>query len=63
MLAAHLKPLIQWPKTNIGLMIPPYNVLPNSVGITDGTDASIQCPSNVETQKSSYSDYKSHTTV
>ena len=63
MLAMHLKPLIQWPKTNIGPTVPPYDILPNSVGIIDGTEIFIQRPSNLETQKSSYSDYKSHTTV
>ena len=35
----------------------------NSVGIIDGTEIFIQRPSNLETQKSSFSDYKSHTTV
>ena len=62
-LATHLRPLIQWPKTTTGLTVPPYDVLPNSVGIIDGTEIFIQRPSNLETQKSSYSDYKSHTTV
>ena len=63
MLFAHLKPLIQWPKTNVGPTVTPYDLLPNSVGIIDGTEVFIQRPSNLETQKSSYSDYKSHTTV
>ena len=63
MLATHLKPLIQWPKTNIGPKVPPYDDLPNSVGIIDGTEIFIERPSNLETQKSSFSDYKSHTTV
>ena len=63
MLSTHLKPLIQWPKTNVGPTVPPYDLLPNSVGIIDGTEVFIQRPSNLETQKSSYSDYKSHTTV
>jgi len=38
-------------------------LLPNAVGIVDGKDIFIQRPSNLTTQKSSYSDYKSHTTV
>ncbi len=42
---------------------PPYNFLPNSVAIIDGTEIFIQRPSNLTTQKLSYSDYKSHTTV
>ena len=33
MLAMHLNPLIQWPSTSIGPTSPPYDVLPNSVGI------------------------------
>jgi len=37
MLATHMRPLKQWPKTNIGPTVPPYDVLPNSVGIIDGT--------------------------
>ena len=40
-----------------------YDILPNSVAIIDGTEIFIQQPSNLATQKSSYSDYKSHTTV
>ena len=63
MLATHLKLLIQWPKTNIGPKVPPYDDLPNSVGIIDGTEIFIERPSNLETLKSSFSDYKSHTTV
>ena len=63
MLAVHLNPLIQWPSTTIGPTSPPYDVLPNSIGIIDGTEVFIQRPSNLETQKPSYSDYKSHTTV
>jgi len=62
-IAVHLNPLIQWPSTTIGPTSPPYDVLPNSVGIIDGTEVFIQRTSNLETQKSSYSDYKSHTTV
>ena len=63
MLATHLRSLIRWPTTNAGPTVPPYDVLPNSVGIIDGTEIFIQRPSNLETQKSSYSDYKSHTTI
>ena len=37
--------------------------MPNTAGITDGTESFIQRPSNLTTQKSSYSDYKGHTTV
>jgi len=63
MLANVLGGLIVWPQTNIGPATPPYNFLPNSVAIIDGTEIFIQRPSNLTTQKSSYSDYKSHTTV
>ena len=63
MLACVLGGLIVWPQTNIGPTNPPYNFLPNSVAIIDGTEIFIQRPSNLTTQKSSYSDYKSHTTV
>ena len=63
MLAAVLSDLIKWPQTIIGPSHPPYNFLPNSVAIIDGTEIFIQRPSNLTTQKSSYSDYKSHTTV
>ena len=63
LLSAQLKGLIKWPQTTLGPTDPPYNVLPNSVGIIDGTEIFIQHPSNLTTQKSSYSDYKSHTTV
>ena len=55
--------LIKWPKTIIGPTDQPYNHMPNSVAIIDGTEIFIQRPSNLDTQKSSYSDYKSHTTV
>ena len=48
---------------NIGPTVPPYDLLPNSVGIIDGTEVFIQHLSNLEIQKSSYSDYKSHATV
>ena len=37
--------------------------MPNTVGIIDGTEIFIQQASNLATHKSSYSDYKSHTTV
>ena len=47
----------------IGPSEAPYDILPNSVAIIDGTEIFIQQPSNLATQKSSYSDYKSHTTV
>ena len=63
LLAHHLRGLIKWPKTTIGPTDTPYNHMPNTVGIIDGTDIFIQRPSNLATQKSSYSDYKSHTTV
>ena len=63
MLAAVLSDLIKWPQTTIGPSHPPYKFLPNSVAIIDGTEIFIQRPSNLTTQKSSYSDYKSHTTV
>ena len=63
MLKVQLKALIRWPQTTIGPTDPPYNLLPNAVAIIDGTEIFIQRPSNLATQKSSYSDYKSHTTV
>lgn len=63
MLATVLSDLIVWPRTCIGPSKPPYNHLPNSVAIIDGTEIFIQRPTNLSTQKSSYSDYKSHTTV
>ena len=63
LLAHHLRGLIKWPKTKIGTTDTPYNHMPNTVGIIDGTEIFIQRPSNLATQKSSYSDYKSHTTV
>ena len=62
-LSAQFKKLVQWPQTCIGPSIAPYNLLPNSVAIIDGTEIFIQRPSNLATQKSSYSDYKSHTTA
>ena len=62
-LASVLAGLIVWPQTNIGPTKPPYNFLPNSVAIIDGTKMFIQRPSNLATQKSSYSDYKNRTTV
>ena len=63
LLAHHLRGLIKWPKTAIGPTDIPYNHMPNTVGIIDGTEIFIQRPSNLATQKSSYSDYKSRTTV
>ena len=63
LLKVQLNALIKWPQTNIGPTVYPYNVLPNAVAIIDGTEIFIQRPSNLATQKSSYSDYKSHTTI
>ena len=63
MLKVQLNALIRWPQTTIGPTDPPYDLLPNAVAIIDGTEIFIQRPSNLATQKSSYSDYKSHTTV
>ena len=63
MLAVVFNDLIKWSQTTIGPTNPPYNHLPNSVAIIDGTEMFIQRPSNLTSQKSSYSDYKSHTTV
>ena len=53
----------RWPQTIIGPTEPPYNLLPNAVGIIDGTEIFIPRPSNLATQKSSYNGYKSHTTM
>jgi len=61
MLKVQLKQLIRWPQTTTGPINPPYNS--NAVAIIDGTEIFIQRPSNLATQKSSYSDYNSHTTV
>ena len=63
MLKIQLKSLIRWPQTTIGPTVHPYNFLPNAEAIIDGTEIFMQRPSNMATQKSSYSDYKSHTTV
>ena len=63
MLKVQLKALIRWPQTTIGPTDSPYNLLPNAVAIIDGTEIFIQRLSNLATQKSSYSDYKSHTTI
>ena len=63
LLNAQFKRLIRWPQTCVGPSVAPYDLLPNSVAIIDGTEIFIQRPSNLATQKSSYSDYKSHTTV
>ena len=38
MLASVLAGLIVWPQTSIGPTKPPYNFLPNSVAIIDGTE-------------------------
>ena len=43
--------------------VPSYDVLLNSVGIIDGIEIFIEHPNNLETQKSSFSDYKSHTST
>ena len=56
LLRVQLKSLIQWPQSNIGPTEPLYNLLPNAVGIIDGTEIFIQRPSNLETQNSSNSD-------
>ena len=63
LLAHHLKGLIKCPATTIGPTEPSYNHMPNTVAIIDGTEIFLQCPSNLSTQKSSYSEYKSRTTV
>jgi hypothetical protein len=63
LLACQLQGLIKWPQTTIGPTDPPYNHLPNAVAIIDGTEIFLQRPSNLSTQKSSYGDYKSHSTV
>ena len=63
MLAVVFSGLMKWPQTAFGPSFPPYDCHPNSVAIIDGTEIFIQRPSNLTTQKSSYSDYKSHTTI
>jgi len=63
LLKVQLKALIRWLQTIIGPTEPPYNLLPNAVGIIDGTEIFNQRPSNLATQKFSYSDYKIHTTI
>ena len=63
LLAYHLMGLIKWPSSTIGPVEPPYHHMPNTLSISDGTELFIQRPSNLSTQKSSYSEYKSHTTV
>ena len=63
LLACQLQGLLKWPRTTIRPTDPPYNHLPNAVAIIDGTENFIQQPLNLNTQKSSYSDYKSNTTV
>ena len=37
LLRVQLKALIRWPQSLIGPTEPPYNLLPNAVGIIDGT--------------------------
>ncbi len=49
-LACTLRGLIVWPHTCTGPSYPPYNFLPNSVAIIDGTEIFIQRPSNLFTQ-------------
>ena len=61
--ARQLERLIQWPQTAIGLSEYPYSCTPNTIGIIDGTEIFIKMPSNLTTQKSSWSDYKSYSTV
>ena len=63
LLAYHLMGLIKWPSSTIGPVEPSYHHMPNTVSIIDGTELFIQRPSNLNTQKSSYLEYKSHTTV
>ena len=53
MMVSVLVGLIVWPQTNIGPTKPPFNFLPNSVAIIDGTKFLLQCPRNLTTQKSS----------
>ena len=60
MLAVVFSGLIKWSQTAGGPSFPLYDCLPNSVAIIDGTEIFIQRPSNLTTQKSSYSDYKCH---
>ena len=63
MLARQLEQLIQWPQTTIGPSHSSYIHLPNTVGIIDGTEIFIERPSNLTTQKATWSDYKSHNTA
>jgi len=62
-LKVQLKVLIRWLQTIIDPTEPPYNLLPNAISIIDSTEIFIQRSSNLATQKSSYSDYKSNTTI
>ena len=62
-LSAQFKRLIRWPQTCVGPSVAPYDLLANSVTIIDGIEIFIQRPSNLATQKSAYSDCKSHTTA
>ena len=62
-MAYHMSSLIKWPQTAIGPTDPPYDHLPNTVAIIDGTEIFREKPSVLSTQKSTYSEYKSHTTI
>lgn len=50
-------------KTTIGPTEYSYSMMLNTVGIIDGTEIFIERPSNLSTQKSSWFDYKSNSTV
>ena len=63
MLARQLEQLIQWPLTTIGPSHSTYIHLPNTVIIIDGTEIFIERPSNLTTQKATWSDYKSPNTA
>ena len=52
-LAYHLKVVIKWSEMTVGPTNSPYNHIPNSVAIIDGTEIFIERPSNLDTQKSS----------
>ena len=51
LLRVQLQALIRWPQSILGPTEPPYNLLPNAIGIIDGTEIFIQRPSNLETQQ------------
>ena len=57
------KGLIKWPSTTIGPVESPYHHTPNTVSIIDGNELFYSEAKHLSTQKSSYSEYKSHTTV